>query len=343
MLTRRTRHPACFLNIVFLLMLFIMFFNAQAEPRSDALPGLLEFKEWAVPWENSRPRDPSVSPDGSVWFVGQTGDYIAQLDPETGAMKKFDVPGAGPHTVVVSDKGIPWYAGNKDRHIGKVDPQTGQITLFPMPEAIHDPHTMGWTSDGHLWFTAQWSNYIGLLNTETGQVEKIALPRKNMRPYGLVVAADDRPWIAFMGDNAIGSVDPQTMTVEIFKTPAEDSLIRRIGITSDGRIWWGDNAMGHIGVYDPKTRSMQQWPTPGGEAAGIYALAIDHQDRVWYVETGLQPNRFVGFDTRTEQFISIDEVPSGGISIRHMVFDPASSAIWFATDANTIGKAVVPE
>lgn len=315
----------------------------QAMPSSQQLPGLLEFKEWTVPWEDSRPRDPYVAPDGTVWFVGQVGNYVARLQPDTGNMKKFDIPGAGPHTVVVSNKGIPWYAGNKDKHIGRMNPDNGKVTQFPMPEGIKDPHTMGWTSDGKLWFTAQWSNYIAKLDTVTGDVEKIALPRENMRPYGLVVGPDDRPWIAFMGENAIGTVNPRTMTLEVIKTASKDSLIRRIGMTSDGRIWWGDNAMGHLGVYNPNTQSMQEWSTPGGESAGIYALTVDDKDRVWYVETGLQPNRFVGFDTKTESFISIDAVPSGGITIRHMVFDSASGAIWFATDANTVGRARVPD
>lgn len=330
-------------SAVILSLALLMTFSVQSENRVGNLPGLLEFKEWTVPWENTRPRDPYVAPDGTVWFVGQVGNYVARLNPETADMKKFDIPGAGPHTVVVSDDGTPWYAGNKDKHIGKMNPETGEVTLFPMPDGIKDPHTMGWTSHGNLWFTAQWSNYIGKLDTRTGKVEKIVLPHKNMRPYGLVVGPDDRPWVAFMGDNAIGTVNPFTMELEVIKTPTEDSLIRRIGMSSDGRIWWGDNAMGHVGVYDPENQSMEQWPTPGGEAAGIYALAVDKQDRVWYVETGIQPNRFIGFDTKTEQFISIDEVPSGGITIRHMVFDDNSNAIWFATDANTIGKAVVPE
>ncbi len=339
--------PVRYILNVFILALtalsLLLSVTARADDHGDNLPGLLEFKEWTVPWEDTRPRDPYVAPDGTVWFVGQVGNYVARLNPETGEMTKFDIPGAGPHTVVVSADGTPWYAGNKDKHIGKLNPESGEVTLFPMPDGIKDPHTMDWTSDGHLWFTAQWSNYVARLNTETGKVNKVKVPGNNMRPYGLIVGPDDRPWIAIMGDNAIGTVNPETMELELIDTPTEDSLIRRIGITSDGRVWWSDNAMGHIGVYDPQSETMKQWSTPGGEAAGIYALAVDDKDRVWYVETGLQPNRFVGFDTRTEKFISVDEVPSGGITIRHMVFDKKSNAIWFGTDANTIGKAVVPE
>lgn len=318
---------------------------AKAESQQD-LPGLLEFTEWQVPWENTRPRDPYVSPDGSVWFVGQLGDYLAQLDPETGEMQRFEIPKAGPHTEIVDADGIPWYAGNKDQHIGQVNSETGEITRFDMPKDINDPHTMDWTSDGDIWFTVQRSGnagFIGKLTVTTGEVDIITVSGNGKRPYGLVVDQADRPWIAFMGDNAIGTVDPDTMELEIFKTPDEDSIIRRIGLTSDGRIWWVDAAVGFMGVFNPEDKSMKQWLSPAGEVSGLYAMTIDHQDLVWYVETALQPNRFIGFDTNTEQFISMDEVPSGGLTIRHMVFDEKTNAIWFGTDAHTIGRAIVPD
>jgi len=306
----------------------------------------LDFTEWDVEWNNTRPRDPYVSPDGSVWFVGQLGDYVARLQPQSGEMQRFDIPESGPHTVIVDDEGYPWYAGNKDRHIGRLNPETGQVTRFEMPEGVNDPHTMAWTSEGNIWFTVQRSGkagFIGNLATSSGEVEIIEVPGRNMRPYGLVVDKQDRPWIAFMGSNAIGTVDPESMQLDIIKTPDEESIIRRIGLTSDGRVWWVDAGVGFIGVYNPQDKSMQQWRTPGGEAAGLYAMTVDNQDRIWYVETGLQPNRFIGFDSKTEQFIAIDEIPSGGQTVRHMVFDETSNAIWFGTDAHTIGRAVVPD
>jgi virginiamycin B lyase len=336
----------CLLSSFISISAFMATTAVQADTQQDTLPGLLEFTEWQVPWQNTRPRDPYVGPNGMVWFVGQIGDYVARLDPKTGNMQKFDIPKAGPHTVIVDNMGTPWYAGNKDQHIGKIHPETGDVSQIEMPDGVNDPHTMAFTDDGHIWFTVQRSGqagFIGRLNMADNSLNIIEVPGKNMRPYGLVMDSQDRPWIAFMGDNAIGTVDPESMELKIIDTPTEDSIIRRIGVTSDDRIWWTDAGMGHIGVYDPTADSMQQWPTPGGEAAGLYAMAVDGQDRIWYVETGLQPNRFIGFDSQTEQFISIDEVPSGGISIRHMVFDEKRNAIWFGTDANTIGKADVPD
>src|SRR4051812_40318063 len=40
----------------------------------------LAVTEWKVPWANTRPRDPFVAADGKVWFVGQAGNYVANLD-----------------------------------------------------------------------------------------------------------------------------------------------------------------------------------------------------------------------------------------------------------------------
>ena len=335
---------------VFSCMLFISHATAdKSKSENKASPDKmvsLEFTEWKVEWQNSRPRDPYISPDGQVWFVGQVGDYIARLDPQSGDMQRYAIPEAGPHTVIVDDEGYPWYAGNKDQHIGRLDPETGNVTRFEMPEGVNDPHTMAWTSDGNIWFTVQRSGkagFIGKLATDSGEVQIVEVPGNHMRPYGLVVDNQDRPWIAFMGSNAIGTIDPDSMQLEIIATPHEESIIRRIGLTSDNRVWWVDAGMGYLGVYNPQDKSMQQWQTPGGEAAGLYAMAVDSQDRIWYVETGLQPNRFIGFDSKKEQFIAIDEVPSGGLTVRNMVFDDGTNALWFGTDANTIGRAVVPD
>ena len=47
--------------------------------------------EWEVPWgAEGRPRDPYVAPDGTVFFVGQSGNYIARLDPRSGQFTRFE-------------------------------------------------------------------------------------------------------------------------------------------------------------------------------------------------------------------------------------------------------------
>ena len=67
------------------------------------------------------------------------------------------------------------------------------------------------------------------------------------------------------------------------------------------------------------------------------------QDRIWLVETGVQPNRLVGFDPKNSSWFSVTPISkSGGGTVRHMVFHRPTRTIWFGTDANTIGRASVP-
>ncbi|HYV97110.1 MAG TPA: hypothetical protein VE967_06630, partial [Gemmatimonadaceae bacterium] len=60
-------------------------------------------QQWQVPYEKSTPRDPSVAPDGRIWFVGQIGNYLAVFDPKNGSFKKYAMPDTTfPHSNVVA-------------------------------------------------------------------------------------------------------------------------------------------------------------------------------------------------------------------------------------------------
>jgi virginiamycin B lyase len=71
-------------------------------------------------------------------------------------------------------------------------------------------------------------------------------------------------------------------------------------------------------------------------------MAGDDRDRLWFVETGPQPNRLVGFDPKTATYIANAPIPGGGGTVRHMVFARAGRELWFGTDKNTIGRARIP-
>jgi len=301
-----------------------------------------EIRQWEVPYENSRPRDPYVGPDGTVWFVGQRTHYVASLDPETGEFSRFPLEdGTGPHNLIVGDDGAIWYAGNRAMHIGKMDPATGAIEKIMMPDsAARDPHTLVFSGDDHIWFTLQGANKVGRLTRSTGEVELVDVPTPSARPYGIIVDPSGRPWIAQLGTNKLGTVDPATMAYEEIAVPREGARLRRLVRTSDGAIWYGDYAEGYLGRYDPETGAFREWPAPGAAQSGPYAMAVDHEDRIWFVETRQDPNRFVGFDPATESYFFSQPIASG--SIRHMVFHEPTRTIWFGTDSNTIGRLAVP-
>ena len=304
-------------------------------------------QQWTVPWERTRPRDPYVAPDGRVWFVGQAGNYVAVLDPSTGGMKRYEIEeDAFPHTVVVDDQGTVWYAGNRGRHIGRLDPATGEVKRYDMPDPdARDPHTIAFDPAGDMWFTLQGSNMIGHMDKETGRVRLIDAPTdrgprgdSGVRPYGIKLDSQGRPWIALLGTDMIATVDPATMRLRTYDLP-EGSAARRLVVDSKDRIWYGDWNHGQLGMLDPVTGEVKEFDDPNGSDSGPYGMAIDEWDRIWYVNTRVTPNRFVGFDPATESFIANMPIESG--AIRHMYYDRANRTIWFGTDSNTIGKAVV--
>ena len=334
--------------VILVSLLFLTACTASPEPETalaadDAATDSLEIVEWDVPYPESRPRDPYVAPDGKVWFVGQRSNYVAYLNPDTGEFKKLDLPPrTAPHTVIVGDDGIVWIAGNGDAYIGKLDPAKGVVEKIPMPDPkATDPHTMAFDSNGDIWFTLQASNRLGKLTTGTGEVRIFEVESAQSRPYGLVVDGNDRPWVALLGTNRLATVDPNTLELEEIELPRSDAHPRRIGTTSDGAVWYVDYPEGYLGRYDPTDGSFKEWAMPSGSESRPYGMAVDDRDRVWFVETGIQPNRFVGFDPETAKFFSITDIPSGGGTIRHMYFHKPTGSVWFGTDANTIGRAPV--
>lgn len=311
---------------------------AQAEPAP------VPIKEWPVPWENSRPRDPAVAPDGKIWFVGQVGNYLARLDPVSGDFKRYELdPGTNPHDVIVDARGRPWFAGNRNGTIGRLDPVTGAVTRFPMPDSTaRDPHTLVFDQQGDIWFTVQQSNFVGHLDVESGKIRLVKLPTPRSLPYGIALDRSGRPWFDLFGTNKIGTIDPGTMELKEYPLPDLKSRPRRIALTRDGGVWYVDYTRGFLGRLDPATGAVREWQNPGGRGSLPYGMTVDDADRLWFVETGTQPNKLVGFDPKTERFFSVSPIPSGGGSVRYMIFDPKTRLIWFGTDRNTIGRARVP-
>ncbi len=303
-------------------------------------------QEWEVPYGGAqgRPRDPYVAPDGRVFFVGQSGNYIARLDPRSGQFTKFEIdPGTNPHNLIVDQTGMVWYAGNRNGMIGKLNPATGEITRYPMPdEKVKDPHTLIFDARGDIWFTAQNSGAVGHLETKTGKI-RLAYTGERTRPYGIVINSKGTPWFNLFGVDQIASIDPATMKVTTYKLPNERARGRRIAVTSDDIIWYGDYTRGILGRLDPKTGAIDEIPVPAGAGSLPYGLASDDKDRIWVTQNiPNQGTSLVGYDPKAKKFFGQTAIgkPTNN-TIRHMYFDKKTGLLWFGTDQGTIGRAEV--
>ncbi len=310
-----------------------------------AAENAIEIREWNVPYEG-RPRDPFAAGPDRVWFVGQINGYLGRLTPSTGEFFKRDLgQGAGPHNLIVDDSGIVWFAGNRNAYIGRYDPKTDKIERIEMPDpAAADPHTLVFDADqSHIWFTVQGGNFIGRLRLADRSIALGPVPTKGARPYGIKVAPDGTPWAALFGTNKLAAIDPETLTITEYTIPENNARPRRLEIGDDGRVWYSDYARGVLGRYDPKRKSFAEWSLPSGKGSAPYGTALDGNGRIWIAETGVEPNQLIGFDTKNEKIVSITPVPSGGGTIRHMMYDPKTGSIWFGADTGTIGKAEISQ
>lgn len=284
---------------------------------------------------------------GRVWFVGQTGNYIAYLDPKSGEFKRYEIEaGTNPHNIVVDERGGVWFTGNRNNRIVQLDPASGELKTYMLPDStVRDPHTMIWDKNGIAWFSAQQSQRIGRFERKTGEFKFWRPPGEGRtNPYGVVLTPDGQPYFNLWATNKIATIDPKTLEYKEFTHPDSRMRARRIAIASDGKLWFGDYR-GFLNSLDPKTGKFEEFPMPSGASSQPYAHAQDDKDRIWIAETGVQPNRLVAFDTKSNTWVANIPVASNGAernTIRHMTFNRATRELWFGTDAGTIGAIKVP-
>ncbi len=311
---------------------------------SPALSSPVDIREWEVPYEQSRPRDPFAESATSVWFVGQRSGYLAHFNADTGEFSKIDLKeGSGPHNLIVGSDGIVWYAGNLNGLIGRYDPDTKEIEEIEMPDAgARDPHTLVFDEgEENIWFTVQGGNMMGRLNIHTRKVDLIESRTPGSRPYGIKMAPDGSVWAVLFGVNKLAHINPETLEHTEIELPRPEARPRRLEVLADGKVWYVDYAKGMLGVYDPESREFSEWPMPQGAGSRPYGMAADASGNLWVAASGVQPNVLIGFNPETESFFSETEIESGAGTIRHMHYHEPSGAVWFGTDTNYIGRAVV--
>lgn len=313
--------------------------NAQAAKQAGSVKS--DAKTWPTPYgASARVRDPFAAPDGKVWFVGQEGNFVANLDPQTGAFKQYKIDdGTNPHNLVVDKQGTVWFTGNRNGRIVKLDPATGKLTNYMMPDAsVRDPHTMIFDEHGDAWFTAQSAGQVGKLTRSTGHVQLWKMP-KDSRPYGIVLDSKGRPYFDLFGTNKIGTIDPKTGAVREYPLPNDRARPRRIEIGDDNTIWYGDYTRGFLGKLNTQTGAVEEFAMPSGGVSMPYGMATDDRGYIWVAETGVQPNRLVAFDPHAKKFVENLTIPADGPNtIRHMQWDAKTRQIWFGADANQIGR-----
>ena len=307
---------------------------------TGAEPMKVLIREWEVPTPNSRPHDPAVGTDGSLWYTGQQSNTLGKLDPKTGKIKEYSlkIPNSGPHGLVADKGGNIWFTANYGGYIGNLNPLTGEVIEYRMPNpAAHDPHSLVFDEKGILWFTVERGNFVGRLDPQTRAIRLKPSPTPNSIPYGIAVNAKGNPYYCEFGTNKLASINPDTMEITEHLLP-QGARPRRLAVASDDIVYYTDFTRGYLGRFDPKTGKIEEWASPGGADSRPYGITITPDGAMWYSESGVNPNTLVRFDPRMKTF-EIWPIPSGGGVVRNMVSTPEGDLYIACSGVNKVGIA----
>ena len=330
--------------------------NAMVSARLACLSGLLclltgagsladtvDIREWLVPWEKSEPSSPFVDTRGTVWFLSYRENFIANFSPASGQFNKYDMlHNVGPQTLIVDAARNIWFTARKGGQLARMNPATGQVETIEIPgRRSQDPYSLTNDAAGNVWFTLQGDSRVGIMRHTSADIETVELPGGRMRPAHMTIAPNGEAWTHSSNRSVLFGINPEDLVPRAVDLPNDKSRVSAITTTSDGAIWYADAALGLLGRYDPRVKSFAEWQLPGGDDSEPSAIASDRDDRIWIVESGQSPSRFVGFDTTRGSFLTVTEIPTGAGVVSSLHYNEAGGEIWFTTETNYIGRAKI--
>jgi YVTN family beta-propeller protein len=135
------------------------------------------------------------TPAGVLWdrgriLVGIMGaDYVAVVDPATGAVVRKVQTAKGAHNLFISPDQKTLYVCNRvDGSISVLDPVT--LTERSRIKMSGGPDDMDFAPDGKIWVTRRWAHTVALLDPATGQYSTIETGRS---PHGIWLNTHPNP------------------------------------------------------------------------------------------------------------------------------------------------------
>jgi virginiamycin B lyase len=168
-------------------------------------------------------------------------------------------------------------------------------------------HDVVLDSAGFIWYSDHFTNVLGRLDPKSGEVKEFPFP--HMRPgstggtHKLVMDRKGNIWLAAIWQGVFVKFDPRAETFRQWKI--EDPEAFQDGgripmVETDSRGFaYASTLSGSIFQLNPETGKIRKFTIPS-EDRGIYGLAIDSNDVLYYAGSG--SGKVGRFDPRTEKF-----------------------------------------
>ena len=133
------------------------------------------------------------TPAGVLWHNGKLmvgimgGDYVALIDPATGAVTGKIQTARGAHVLFVPpDRKVIYVTDRVEGVIVVLDPVSlKEVRRFSIPGG---PDDIDFAPDGKLWVTLRWARSVAIVDPLTGQYESVPVGRS---PHGIWLNTHD--------------------------------------------------------------------------------------------------------------------------------------------------------
>jgi streptogramin lyase len=302
--------------------------------------GVTDFLTPTVP---SGPVEITAGPPGDdhLWFSEYSANKIGEVDPASGMITEFEIPGGGPGThpesITAGPDGKLWVlfsnlsSGNDQ--VEQFDPTTRAFTAFPVPTNHAQLGMITTGPDGNLWFTEWGAAKIGRITTD-GQITELPALTPGSLPLDITAGPDGGVWFIEERGNKIGRVDPTTLADDDgfpIPTPASDSW--GIAFGPDGNLWFTEHHANQAGRLDLSTRAIAEFPLPPNSGPIFIARCPD--GNLWIAEEGTNKvARMTAGGEVTGEFA----VPTAGGGPFGITAGPDGN-VWFAEQySHKVGK-----
>ena len=165
-------------------------------------PRRSEDRQRSTPGPRRKERGPygiAATPSGDVWYVSLAGNYLAKVDPVSGAAtndRSADT-GRGPRRVWSDSKGMLWVSLWNAGALGRYDPVAKSWKTYPLPKSTGGCYSVYVDDKDRVWVTDWLENAIQMFDPAT---EKFTAYQSDKRSAN-VRQMNGRPGEAWGGES----------------------------------------------------------------------------------------------------------------------------------------------
>jgi len=224
----------------------------------------------------------TVDSTGKVYWAEIIGGKIGELDPKTGAMKRYELPTFGSILqVVVDQKDNVWYNQVHGDGLGKLDAQTRQISQYPTLTPDVGVYGLAVDQKGNVWSPGWTKSMVVKFDPVTEEYTEYKAPTPGGSARRLGVDSKGIVWFSEWTAGKIASIDPESGKITEY-TPQVRSRFYETWPDKLDNVWASEDFNNSMVYFDRKTNKFTYYPLPQvWKFAGVPKIEIEPNNTVW--------------------------------------------------------------